>query len=97
MTQISSDEIQQAKETLKRNGCIAHIWSIEDVLDHAENLGMADIVSTPEEAMKILEHIERYLDSTCGITWQTLTAAIEDYQFSPAIKAGASAPGSGSA
>ena len=44
---------------------IAAIWSIEDVQEVRPDL-------TDEQAWEVLQEVERQLDATLGVTWETL-------------------------
>lgn len=53
----------------------AHIWSEEDVLERAKE---NKIKITRKQAQEIIERIDRNLDSTQGITWDTLDCYINE-------------------
>ena len=52
------------------------IWSEEDVLERAKE---RRIKITRKQAQEIIERIDRNLDSTQGITWDTIDAYINDF------------------
>lgn len=63
-------------ENLKNGRSIAIIWSIEDVIDLADQDGLK---VTDQEAIEILKLLERQHDCNYGITWDHISAATESY------------------
>jgi len=55
---------------------IAHIWSIEDVAAVRPDLN-------GEQAWKVLQNVERRIDSELGISWETLRAYAEELYPEP--------------
>jgi hypothetical protein len=55
-------------DVLARRRQIAHVWSVEDVLEVRPDLN-------EDEAWKVLQLVDRNLDATIGITWETLIDA----------------------
>jgi hypothetical protein len=56
---------------------IAIIWHIEDV--HQANKTLSYGALSDEQALLILENVERYHDASQGISWDTLTWHITHY------------------
>src|SRR4051812_21567779 len=52
-------------ELLAENRRIAHVWGTEDVQSVRPDL-------TDDQAWQVLQTVEKHLDSTCGITWETI-------------------------
>jgi hypothetical protein len=83
---FAGDEIEENVLDLKKHiqaaleeywaGKIALVWCIEDVLDKADELGIA---LSNEEAENILDDIFDHHDCEMGVSWVTLGCAIEDY------------------
>ena len=59
------------EELLAEHRLIAHIWSIEDVLEVRADLN-------EEQAWEVLQECDRQKDSTQGITWDTLRFTAEE-------------------
>lgn len=57
---------------------IAHVWQVQDVLEAAHR---AEKPITRKDARSILDEILHDLDSELGITWQTLSAALDAYSL----------------
>ena len=57
---------------------IAHVWQVEDIYEAAYRLGKA---ITREEAIGLLQDVFHHHDSSLGITWDSLDAAMEDYRL----------------
>jgi len=55
---------------------ISLVWSIEDVLGYAKEQGIA---LTDDEAMEILQAIERKHDASIGVSWSTIDEEINDF------------------
>jgi len=55
---------------------IAHVWQVDDVLESARRVGKA---VTREDAIGLLQDVFHHHDSSLGITWDSLDAALEDY------------------
>jgi hypothetical protein len=53
------------QEALARGGCIAIIWSIEDVKVMRPDL-------TDSQCMEVLETVKSDHDASCGLTWDTV-------------------------
>ena len=60
---------------------IAHVWQVEDVYETAYRIGKA---ITREDAIGLLQDVFHHHDSSLGITWDSLDAALEDYRLDPA-------------
>ena len=54
----------------------AIIWSEEDVLARAKELGY---VCSQEQAGDIIDEIDRRQDATIGVTWDTIDVYLPDY------------------
>jgi hypothetical protein len=57
--------ISTIKKRLAKQGCIAVIWSIEDVKAVRPNL-------TDAQSIQVLEECERCHDADTGINWETV-------------------------
>ena len=57
---------------------IAHVWQVEDMLEAARRVGKA---VTREDAIGLLQDVFHHHDSSFGITWDSLDAALEDYRL----------------
>ena len=57
---------------------IAHVWQLEDVYETAYRIGKA---ITREDAIGLLQDVFHHHDSSLGITWDSLDAAMEDYRL----------------
>ena len=57
---------------------IAHVWQLEDVFEAARRVGKA---VTREDAIGLLQDVFHHHDSSLGITWDSLDAALEDYRL----------------
>ncbi len=57
---------------------IAHVWQVEDIYEAAYRLGKA---VTREDAIGLLQDVFHHHDSSLGITWDSLDAALEDYRL----------------
>ena len=57
---------------------IAHVWQVEDVYETAYRIGKA---ITREDAIGLLQDVFHHHDSSLGITWDSLEAALEDYRL----------------
>ena len=57
---------------------IAHVWQVEDISETAYRLGKA---ITREDAIGLLQDVFHHHDSSLGITWDSLEAALEDYRL----------------
>ena len=53
-----------------------HIWSIDDVLGTAEEMGVELSV---DDANEIIDNIDSHIDSEYGITWETIKTSIQLY------------------
>lgn len=63
-------QIDVLHELLARRRQIAHVWSVEDVLEVRPDLD-------EDQAWQVLQLVDRNKDATIGITWETLEAAAE--------------------
>ena len=70
------DEIERLKRngTLNEHVCVI-VWSVEDVLEKAEEL---KVKISHKEAEEILDKIESEHDATVGISWDTISIYIFD-------------------
>lgn len=57
---------------------IAHVWQVEDIYESARRIGKA---VTREDAIGLLQDVFHHHDSSLGITWDSLDAALEDYRL----------------
>ena len=57
---------------------IAHVWQVEDIYESARRVGKA---VTREDAIGLLQDVFHHHDSSLGITWDSLDAALEDYRL----------------
>ena len=57
---------------------IAHVWQVEDIYESARRVGKA---VTREDAIGLLQDVFHHHDSSFGITWDSLDAALEDYRL----------------
>jgi hypothetical protein len=57
---------------------IAHVWQVEDIYAAACRVGKA---VTREDAIGLLQDVFHHHDSSLGITWDSLDAALEDYHL----------------
>ena len=57
---------------------IAHVWQVEDIYEAAYRIGKA---ITREDAIGLLQDVFHHHDSSLGITWDSLDAALEDYRL----------------
>ena len=57
---------------------IAHVWQVEDIYEAARRVGKA---VTREDAIGLLQDVFHHHDSSFGITWDSLDAALEDYRL----------------
>ncbi|MBV6390960.1 MAG: hypothetical protein KPEEDBHJ_00164 [Anaerolineales bacterium] len=57
---------------------IAHVWQVEDIYEAARRVGKA---VTREDAIGLLQDVFHHHDSSLGITWDSLDAALEDYRL----------------
>jgi hypothetical protein len=62
-------------DLLRRNGCIAHFWGLDDVCAAAAGRGRT---LSDAEAMAVLEAMERRIDSETGLTWDPLHACLDE-------------------
>lgn len=53
----------------------AHVWSTEDVFGRAREDGFC---LTQEQANNVIDNVRQELDSELGITWDTISSAIDD-------------------
>jgi hypothetical protein len=58
-------------ELLASRRQIAHIWGVEDVQQIRPDL-------SDDQSWKVLQDVDRHLDSELGITWLTLEATADD-------------------
>lgn len=49
-------------------------WTLEDIQDHAANLGE---MLNPKEAKAVLRRLEHDADASTGVSWAEITAAID--------------------
>lgn len=63
--------VDEIRAELAKQGKIALIWSVEDVLTVRENL-------TTDEAMLVLVAIEHEHDASLGVNWDDLEAVADD-------------------
>jgi len=60
---------------------IADVWGADDVIDcaefHFESEG--NFILTVDQAVEVLQNIQRNLDATTGITWEEVEAHTWDY------------------
>ena len=64
-------EIQEIEQTQ-----ISHIWTVEDVLDKAEELGLT---LTEEQAVDVLRNVEAEIDCEVGVTWDVIETHVKWY------------------
>lgn len=57
---------------------IAHVWQVEGIYEAARRVGKAII---REDAIGLLQDVFHHHDSSLGITWDSLDAALEDYRL----------------
>lgn len=57
---------------------IAHVWQVEDIYESARRVGKAVI---RDDAIGLLQDVFHHHDSSFGITWDSLDAALEDYRL----------------
>ena len=65
------DLTEHWQETLAAGGCIAIIWSIQDVKTMRPDL-------TDEQCMDVLETVEHWHDASVGVRWDTLEIWAEE-------------------
>jgi hypothetical protein len=65
------DLTEHWQERLSKGGCIAIMWSIQDVKTMRPDL-------TDSECMEVLETVEQRHDASLGITWDTLDLWAEE-------------------
>ena len=71
------DLIMKLNEWYKPDEHLAvHIWSIDDVIGTAEEMGVKISVN---DANNIIDNIDRHIDCELGITWEMIKCSIEDY------------------
>ena len=70
---------QEQLDAIERGDSIAILWSIYDVLSVSEDEEGNETI-TKEEAREILESVFYDHDASLGITWDTLTSAVEDFK-----------------
>lgn len=73
---MTQQEIENAKETLKKAGYFFTLWTKEDILTYAKNTFEVDL--TNEQVDDIINTIERTHDATIGINWDVIGNAIEE-------------------
>jgi hypothetical protein len=76
LTPEEQELLQSAKMTLQNiasGDTISDLWSVDDVLERGGTLSV-------EDARKILEIVDRQMDATIGINWDSIDAAIWSYQ-----------------
>jgi len=77
----NSEEREKIYKALKNFwACsIVHIWGADDVIDAAGFHLAGSYVLTEEQAMEILHVVDHDLDSSVGISWQTIEDEISYY------------------
>ena len=69
-------QIAEAKELLKNAGYIFTLWSVNDILSRAEELG---IELSEKEAIEIGEALDLNHDANIGINWDSIDTEIEEF------------------
>lgn len=66
--------LKLSKALIAKNDSIHIVWGVEDVIDRAKERGI-DI--THEQAVRVLDLMERYHDCNYGISWESMDVHID--------------------
>lgn len=60
----------------KDDTILAHIWQVRDILDRAKE---REISLTEFQADEILENMDRHIDCTLGVCWDTVDVFTDNF------------------